>query len=151
MRMAVVAIVAVVLFSFSVSGQLLVDFSQTGVAPEPGYQSYEASHEVIASFTTMTYAAFGATVDVTPEWSNTTDNRVRQMIDRGSDFDDNWVGNKIDLITDWIGSDTRTGSGGNGDWDRTGATTSTYLTLTLSGLPAGAYQWTSYHHDTEYM
>ena len=86
---------------------------------------------------------------VTPDWPNTTDNRVRQMIDRSAVNDAQWGGDKLDLLTDWIGIDTRTTSGGNGDWDRTPATTPTYLTLALSGLPAGTYEWTSYHHDTE--
>ncbi|MBN2514377.1 MAG: PKD domain-containing protein [Sedimentisphaerales bacterium] len=39
------------------------------------------------------------------------------------------------LLQDWIGTDTRE----KGD----------PLTLTLSGLPAGTYTWTSYHHDTQ--
>ncbi|MDG2123777.1 MAG: lamin tail domain-containing protein [Verrucomicrobiales bacterium] len=72
------------------------------------------------------------------------------MIDRGAANDSNWTGQKIDLITDWIGVDTRTGNGGNGNFD--GATGNpTRLILTLSGLPAASYNWRSYHHDTEHM
>ena len=52
-------------------------------------------------------------------------------------------------MTDWIGTDSRTAQGGNGDWDRTAATTPTYMTLSLGGLPEGTYDWLSYHHDTE--
>jgi hypothetical protein len=55
----------------------------------------------------------------------------------------------LDLVTDWIGIDTRTGNGGNGDWD--GVTgTPTYMTLTIGGLAAGNYELTSFHHDTEH-
>ena len=138
-----------------VFGQLLVDFDRSGGPTEPGYQSYPGTHEVIASFVPVTYSVdleFSGTTDITlsPDWPNTTDNRVRQMIDRGGGNDANWLGNNIDLLTDWIGSDTRTGNGGNGDWD--GVTgTPTYVTLTLSGLPEGIFAYTSYHHDTENM
>ncbi|MBN1844443.1 MAG: hypothetical protein JW810_02090, partial [Sedimentisphaerales bacterium] len=56
---------------------------------------------------------------------------VMQMIDRGGN-DNSAI---PDLLRDWIGSDTRS----PGD----------PLILTLSGLPAGDYTWTSYHHDPE--
>ena len=133
---------------------LMVDFSSTtqdgGPHPQPGYQAYDAGHEVPADFVTQSYSAFGTTVSVTPAWPNTSDNRVRQMIDRGASWDGNWdnAAGDLDLVTDFLGIDTRTGNGGNGDWDGT-AGTPTYMTLTLSGLNAAPYNWTSYHHDTE--
>ena len=37
---------------------------------------------------------------------------------------------------------------GNGDWDGVDGDP-TYMTLTLGGLAADTYSWTSYHHDTE--
>ena len=40
---------------------------------------------------------------------NTTDNRVQQMIDRGAGNDAQWLGSNLDLLTDFIGIDTRTG------------------------------------------
>jgi len=124
---------------------------------QKGYQSYHANHEVAAEFSTAAYSAFGTTVMLTPSWPDTTDNRVEQSIDRGTQDaagvvtggnDANWKGQKINLITDWLGTDTRLGSGGNGDYDGTNGTP-TRLDLTLEGLPAGDYSWRSYHHDTE--
>jgi len=115
---------------------------------QTGWSSYHANHEVIAEFTTVNYDG----ITVTPDWPNTTDNRVRQSIDRGTGNDDNWddAAGDLNLVTDFIGIDTRTGNGGNGDWD--GATgTPTYMTLAVGGLAAGDYVWTSFHHDTEHV
>lgn len=135
---------------------LLIDFNSATQAPgppppQPGYQSYNASHEVAASFTTQSFAAFGTVVELTPSWPNSTDSRVRQMIDRASGNDANWDnGNgSLDLVTDWLGTDTRSSNGGNGNWDGEAAGIPTYLTLTIANLPAGNYSWTSFHHDTE--
>lgn len=124
---------------------------------QPGWSSYHANHEVSAEFGTATYGS----ITVTPDWPNTNDNRVEQSIDRGgqstvSPFpatggnDLNWndAAGDLNLVTDWLGIDTRTINGGNGDWD--GVTgTPTYMTLRLGGLSAAPYNWTSYHHDTE--
>jgi hypothetical protein len=115
---------------------------------QDGWSSYHANHEVTAEFTTANYGG----ITVTPAWPNTTDNRVQQSIDRGSSNDDNWDDalGYLNLVTDFIGIDTRTANGGNGDWD--GVTgTPTYMTLTIGGLPAGTYEWTSFHHDTEHV
>ena len=137
------------------SQDLLVDFNSTnqdgGPHPQTGYQAYNAAHEVPADFITRSFPAFGATIDITPAWPNTTDNRVQQMIDRGGGNDNNWnnASGDVDLITDFLGIDTRPNNGGNGNWDGAAGGTPTYMTLTLGGLPAGTYGWTSFHHDTE--
>lgn len=113
---------------------------------QEGWSSYHANHEVSDEFTTADYDG----ITVTPAWPNTTDNRTQQSIDRGSDNDVNWddAAGDLNLVTDFIGIDTRTGNGGNGDWDGTSGDP-TYMTLTLGGLATGTYDWTSYHHDTE--
>lgn len=146
-------------------GQLFVDFNSTSQDDGPhndtaaGFSAYDAGHEVDADFVTTNYDAFGTTIALTPSWSNTTDNRVQQMIDRGAGNDANWgdatsdLGQTppvfgLDLITDFIGIDTRAGNGGNGDWDGT-VGTPTYLDITMGGLPANAYYWQSTHIDTE--
>lgn len=139
-----------------VLSELKVDFNSTTQDGGPhnmaGWQPYNAGHEVAEDFVTQNYSAFGTTIGVTPRWPNTTDHNVQQMIDRSAGFDANWDNSLgyLDLVTDFIGTDTRTGSGGNGDWDGTTGTP-TYMTLTLSGLPAGDYLWTSFHHDTEHL
>jgi len=145
------------------SAHMFIDFDNDGTgggqdnagAPhtQAGYQSYSASHEVPATFVTRNYSvdflfSGPTTVSLTPFWPNTTDGRVQQMIDRTAQFDANWLGNQLDLITDFLGTDSRTGNGGNGNYDG-GTGVPTYLNLTLGGLPSGPYEWVSFHHDTE--
>jgi hypothetical protein len=154
-KMKKLLLFTVLCLAMTVSAQaqlpLKVDFNSTtqdgGPHPQAGYESYDAGHEVAADFNTKTYGS----ITVTPTWSNTTDNRVMQMIDRGASHDANWdnTAGDLDLTTDWIGIDTRTQNGGNGDWDGTTGTP-TYMEITLGGLAAGDYGWTSYHHDTEH-
>lgn len=151
----IVATLTAGLLTGSASAALSIDFNtnaNAGTNNEAGYQSYAADHEVSASFTTQnfntTFANQGpATVSLTPAFPGTTANTVRQMIDRGNAT---WIGEKNNLLRDWIGVDARTSNGGNGTWD--GSTgTPTYITLTLTGLPADVYSMTSYHHDVENM
>lgn len=132
--------------------QLLVDFNSTtqdgGPNNESGYQAFSAPHEGATPPSGQTYSAFGTSVTVTPTWPNTTNSNVQQFIDRGAGNDTNWGSSTINLLTDWIGCDTRTGSGGNGTFDGTNGTP-TYLVIELENLPAGDYSWKSFHHDTE--
>jgi len=113
---------------------------------QAGWSSYHANHEVIAEFTTANYGG----ITVTPTWSNTTANTVQQSIDRASGNDATWDNDLgyLNLVTDFIGTDTRTAQGGNGDWDGTTGTP-TYMDLRIGGLAAGSYEWISFHHDTE--
>ena len=120
---------------------------------QDGWSSYHANHEVAAEFSTASYGG----ITVTPAWPNTTNNKVQQSIDRGNQNADPVKGNDatwnnaegdLNLITDFIGTDTRTGNGGNGNWDGTTGTP-TYMTITLGGLKPIDYYWTSFHHDTE--
>ena len=149
-----IAVVALALFGLTATSDaatvLKVDFNSTnqdgGPHNQAGWSAYDAGHEVAGDFVTQTYGG----ITVTPDWTNTTDNRVRQMIDRTAGWDVNWDNSAgdLDLVTDIIGTDTRTTSGGNGDWD--GITgTPTYMTVALGGLDAGDYEWTSFHHDVE--
>jgi len=127
---------------------------------QSGWWSYHANHEAPGEFTTATYPNG---VTVTPAWPNTTSAAVQQSIDRnGQDAAGNVTGSNdntwaptdtliadagdLNLVTDWLGIDTRSG---NGNWDGGDNGTPTYMTLTLCNLPAGEYEWVSYHHDTE--
>jgi len=96
---------------------------------QAGWSSYHANHEVAEEFTTATYGA----ISVTPAWPNTTSNKVMQSMDRNKQTvdpititsnDANWddTAGDLNLITDMLGIDTRTGNGGNGDWDGTTGT-----------------------------
>ena len=109
---------------------LKIDFTRTGGPVYAGWQGYFATHEVLSSFTTQSYSAFGTTIDITPTWAAGAVNETSQMYDRG---DGVWT-DANDLLRDWIGTDART----DGD----------PMTLTIEGLPLGSYAWKSYHHDT---
>lgn len=125
---------------------------------DPLYSSYHVRHERAAEFVTANYnpvfAITGpAVVGLTPTWPNTTDNRVQQSIDRGNNYDANYTNPgaySLNLVTDFIGIDTRILNGGNGNWDGA-AGTPTWLDFTLTGLPAADYSWLSIHHDTEHV
>lgn len=109
------------------AASLKVDFTPTGGPIEAGWQGYFANHESAATFTAQSYSAFGTTVAVTPVWTNNPAQEAKQMIRRSSGSD---------LVADWIGTDGRVA---NAD----------PLVLLISGLPAGIYFWTSYHHDPQ--
>ncbi|MED5419205.1 MAG: hypothetical protein VYA27_10905, partial [Verrucomicrobiota bacterium] len=96
------------------SAQLYIDFNSTsndgGPHPQTGYNSYDAAHENASDFLSpRDYSAFGATISLAVDFPDSSDRRVQQMIDRGSGNDRNWTGSKLNLITDWIGVDTRSG------------------------------------------
>lgn len=156
----------------SASAQMWLDFNSTqsgggepvlddptdptnAIHQEPGYLCYHARHEDSASFVTATYevefAGTGAaTVEMTPEWPNTTSPNVRQSIGRGGSQPDSWLGENQNLLRDWIGADSRTSNGGNGAWDGTSGTP-TYFQLRFGGLPAATYEMTAFFHDVEHM
>jgi hypothetical protein len=111
--------------------KLNIDFGQPSSPVQTGYVGYLAEHEIASTFTSQTFQAFGAEIMITPTWTEGVTPQAMQMIDRaGNDGSDT-----PDLLRDWIGTDAR--QPGNP------------MTLTLAGLPAGSYQWRSYHHDTE--
>jgi len=146
---------AIVWTTFLAQADILfsIDFNSTTQGGGPNavggkYSNYDAGHEVANDFVTQSYAAFGTTVSLTPSWPDSTDRRVQQMIDRGGGNDANWTGTDLQLVTDFLGIDTRTSNGGNGNYDGVTGTPTTML-LTLGDLPGGTYQWTSFHHDTE--
>jgi hypothetical protein len=109
---------------------LKIDFTRTGGPVYAGWEGYFASHEVLSSFTTQSYSAFGTTISITPTWMPGAVNATAQMYDRGTGV---WT-DANDFLRDWIGTDARE----VGD----------PMTLTIEGLPTGVYAWKSYHHDT---
>jgi hypothetical protein len=110
---------------------LKIDFGPTNQVVAAGYQAYSATDKSLATFTAKTYTAFGTTVTVKPTWAAGVVSGAVRMIDRAAD---DGITDGVDLLRDWIGTDTRSAPGDP-------------LTLTISGLPAGTYQWVSYHHD----
>ncbi len=154
-RMADLRPVLLALFApLSVAAEdLLIDFNSTnqdgGPHNQTGYQPFNAGHEVAADFlAARSYSAFGTTVSLQVTWPDTTNNRVQQMIDRPAGNDANWNGQKLNLLTDFIGIDTRTAEGGRGNYDGVNGLP-TRMVFRFVGLPAGTYAYRSYHHDTE--
>lgn len=175
MKAHITSIIAAGFVASSVQASLWVDFNSGsqdgGPELEPGYQAFTRDHEANSAATpfpgledgsdfdedfTTTFAG-NPNINLSVAWPNTTDVRVRQSINRtasggaGGGFDSSWTDvTGLALVTDFLGIDTRTGNGGLGNWDGTTGTP-TYMTLTLSGLGTGIYNWTSFHHDTEHV
>ena len=120
---------------------LKVDFNGTAAEwastiseTEDGFQSYSGIHEHPDTMGMQTYSAFDATISVSPSWASGASDSVMQLLSREDLY--TYSTNTVDmpnLVYDWIGTDIRQ----VGD----------PLTLTISGLPAGTYNWLSYHHD----
>ncbi len=116
-------------FSSSAFNALKVDFGNDNTPVQAGFQPYRADNNSLASFKPISYGALGNNIEITISWVNDTLNETAIVTDRGGD--DNTL--SPDILRDWIGTDSRVP--GNP------------LTLTISGLPEGSYNWTSYHHD----
>ncbi len=122
-----VCLVLLLLAVSTAGGALKIDFTQTAGPLEAGYQGYYADHESASTFTEQYYTAFGTTIAVMPVWPSGSAAEAMQMIDRSAGSS---------LLTDWIGTDTRVPEADP-------------LILVVTGLPAGTYWWTSYHHDPQ--
>lgn len=108
----------------------------SGTGQVNGFQDYVATHEQIATFTPQSFPAFGTNVTIAPSWNDdggSVHPEAPQMIRRGVNLDRTEA---PFLVRDFIGTDNRRIPGNP-------------MTITLSNLPAGTYQWTSYHHDPD--
>ncbi len=108
---------------------LKIDFSQKNTPIQSGFQGYLAEHEVANTFLPQSFQVDGNTVTVKLEWPAGTANTAMQMIDRGANTNQEMN----ELLRDWIGNDGRVAK--------------VPMILTISGLPSGSYEWTSFHHD----
>ncbi len=109
--------------------ELKIDFSKNSFLVWDGFNGYIAEHENNSSFQPQTYIINGNEITVEVAWPAGTAKEAKQMIDRGGN-----AGFKAsDLLRDWIGTDGRKAK--------------VDLQLTIKGVPAGNYEWKSYHHD----
>lgn len=122
------------IFKLDFDGSLWGNAGET----EPGYEAYTCEQENAGSFGPRSYSAFGATITVEPTWAAGAPAAAMQAINRepvgGYPFE--WTGDHLDLVKEWIGTDTRENP-------------SEPLTLIISGLPAGTYSLLSYHNDLD--
>ncbi|MCE5187446.1 MAG: carbohydrate-binding protein [Planctomycetaceae bacterium] len=135
------AVTLLVVMSPGAAHSLNVDFNGNSYGSvieqtQSGFQVYNARNEVPGDFVARQYSAFGTTVTITPSWAAGATAAAMQSWSRGNSYGYSTApGDMLDLVIDWIGTDQRE----VGD----------PMTLTISGLPAGVYEWRSYHHDTQ--
>ncbi|NQU52520.1 MAG: CotH kinase family protein [Bacteroidetes bacterium] len=108
---------------------LQVDFSKSVSQLQAGFQGYLAEHENNNSFTPQIFDVAGTAITIDAEWPEGTKKEAKQMIDRGENSGNDFS----NLLRDWIGNDGRSAK--------------VPMKLTISGLPAGLYEWKSFHHD----
>jgi hypothetical protein len=114
---------------FAESYLLRIDFSQKNKPVQSGFHGFFAEHEVANTFIAQSFMIGEKQVTVKVEWPAGTPNTAMQMIDRGN----NANSEMNDLLRDWIGTDGRVAK--------------VPLLLTISGLPSGSFEFTSFHHD----
>lgn len=116
-------------FDSSVPNPLKVDFGLAGSPVEQGFAPYNAVNNKPATFDTLMYGALGTNIGVAISWLEGASDLASAVADRGSDI----ITVSPDLLRDWTGTDNRV--------------TGNPLTITISPIPAGDYQWSSWHHD----
>lgn len=118
---------AAIVASTTSSFALMLDFQASGDTTAAGYDPFVAVNQSLP-ITPQVYSDFGSTITVSMAPANLPDGAddFRVVTRNGA------VG---DVYNDWIGADTRAGG------------TDVTLALTFAGLPAGTYNWLSYHED----
>lgn len=107
--------------------------------PKVTVEDFLTAMEYLPDVLTGTVNDYGESDITAVAWEVLVPATAKQMIDRTDAADLAnlaQITSDPSLLRDWIGSDTRDNNvAGNP------------LKLTLKGLPAGTYSWTSYHHD----
>ncbi|BCX46734.1 hypothetical protein HAHE_06420 [Haloferula helveola] len=138
---------------------LFVDFNADGTAGQIGpnsetdYVAYTAPHESnsIDDPAGLDFPVFGTTVNLAVDYTDDDDFTafpvtVKQMIGRDNTATAAYDGTMAELMRDWVGIDSRAAEGGNGPVGNAFGTP-TNMTFTLTGIPAGDYEYRAYHHD----
>jgi hypothetical protein len=114
---------------------LLIDFQNIGASSPIGYQTYEASNQVLSTLGPRNYVSpVPATIEITTV--NLPDGQSDfRVVNRGSSFSSE--------ITDWIGVDARLGPPGSS----TAGNPRPTMNVIVSNLADGIYAWSSRHHD----
>lgn len=109
--------------------KIQIDFGQNESSVQDSFLGFLAEHENNNSFQPQTFNLNGTNITIEIEWPEGTSNTAKQMIDRGDNPGSDFSG----LLRDWIGTDGREAK--------------VPLKLKIKGLPAGTFEWKSYHHD----
>ena len=126
------AAVAILTLNQSATAQLMIDFGSNPERFPPGYTAQTEQNMDPDVLSSGTYSAFGGSVTVDVSGSNLPDGNLDWRVVNRSSFNPP----SVDLVNDWIGIDTRGGG-----------LVPVTLTIKVSGLPPGNYNWLSYHHD----
>ena len=128
------AAVAILTLNQSATAQLMIDFGSDRSSRFAAGYTVQAERNMDPDvLSSGTYSAFGGSVTVDVSGSNLPDGNLDWRAVNRSSFDP--PGPSADLVNDWIGVDTRGGS------------EPVTLTVKVSGLAPGNYNWLSYHHD----
>ncbi len=124
----IAAFLALAVFSTTANAQLFLDFQGPNDITAVGYQPFIQTNLTLPDPAGINYSAFGSTVNVAMSTANLPDGAADfRVVARN--------GASAELVNDWIGVDTRV------------VGVDVTLTLDVTGLPSGSYNWTSYHHD----
>jgi len=117
------ALVLSLITAAAANAALMVDFEKTGATTAAGYKSINIGDNVVfGASDTYTDTGYGSSVGVAVGIDDGVNDEIRALTGAGGG----------DLLNDYFGVDGR-GSG------------NATLTVTLSGLDAGSYDWTSFH------
>lgn len=110
------------------AASLSIDFGPATQTVDPAFVGFSLPNATLPPVTAQNYVAFSTTVGLRLEAANLPDGAAdfRSVARNGS---------AAIQLNDWIGVDTRV------------AGVDVTLRIIFSGLPAGAYSWTSSHHD----
>ena len=125
------AAVAILTLNQSATAQLMIDFGSSPGRVAAGFTEQTEPDMDADVLSSGTYPAFGGSVTVDVSGSNLPDGNLDWRAVNRRSFDPP----SADLVNDWIGVDTRGGS------------EPVTLTIKVSGLAPGNYNWLSYHHD----
>lgn len=106
----------------------MLDLQPEGGTTAAGYEPFEAANQANPSAASHSYSAFGTTITVNLTTANLPDGNLDFRAVARS-------GPLTEVYNDWLGVDTRA--------DGVDVT----MSLEFVGLPAGDYNWLSYHED----
>jgi hypothetical protein len=128
-RVHISALMVALVGASAVEAALSIDFGTATSPVQAGFEAYTGADEDLSSFTTQTYTAFDTDVTVLVGWTNPLDKGAKAVNRTDGDLK---TSDAQDALRDYFATDGRSGEAPDSD-----------MTVTLGGLPAGEYSWTS--------